>query len=329
MEKNSLRIGSLEAKRGEKIFGFVDVRDNFGTICQLPVGIINGAEEGPPLLFTAGVHGCEYTGIEGVTRIYKETKPEGLKGTLIVITCMNLPAFRMRTPVVVPYDNKNLNRSFPGSGAGSAAEVIAHVVMKEFLPKVDFVVDCHSGDIGKRLFPIPVCNQTNDERINKKSKEMANAFGLDYCMIIDRRSGDDGSWVAQANKAGVPGIFAEIGYDGRYDESDIVIYVRGLKNVMKYLGMIPGKIERESNKAQTTYLESEIQIKTGSTGIFNPLVQLKERISRGQIVAEIRDLKGDVIEQIKSPEGGLLLMTMTKRIVNNGDTLFHILKLEE
>jgi hypothetical protein len=45
----SVKIENLEAKKGEKVFGFVDVKDNFGTIAQLPVGIIKGTEEGPVL----------------------------------------------------------------------------------------------------------------------------------------------------------------------------------------------------------------------------------------------------------------------------------------
>jgi hypothetical protein len=326
LKKNSIRIENLEAQVGEKIFGFVDVQDSLGTISQLPVGIVNGTEEGPTLLITAGVHACEYPGIEGVIRVYRETKPKGLKGILIAITCMNLSALRMRTPYFVPFDSKDLNRSFPGSATGSPAEVIAHVVMKEFLPKVDYLVDCHGGDIGEKLFPMTIYNKTDDERISEECKELANAFGLDYCWCSDVRSEDDDKFISKANKAGVPSILAEAGSDGRYEEIDIETHVRGVKNVMKYLGMILGEIERESDKPRTTYYESIIAIKSGATGIFNSLVEPREKISRGQIAAEIKNLKGDVIEQVRSEEEGLLLMTYTKRIVNSGDKLFLLFK---
>lgn len=329
MKKDSVGIKNLEARPGEKAFAFIDVNDTFGTISQLPVGIVSGTQEGPTLLVTAGVHACEYTGIEAVTRLYKETQPKGLKGNLIAITCMNIPALRMRMPFVVPFDNKNLNRVFPGSPTGSASEVIAHTVMKEFLPKADYVVDCHAGDIGEKLFPMTICNQTNDENISEQSKQLANASGLDYSYFSDVRSGGDGNWVTEANKAGVPSIVAEVGYDGRYPESDIIIHVKVVNNIMRHLGMIPGAVERESARAQTAYFSSLIPVKTTSTGIFDALVDIKETIARDQIVAEIKDLKGDVVEQIRSPEDGVLLMVIPKRIVNSGDSIFYLCKPEE
>jgi hypothetical protein len=329
MKKEVIKILHLEAKVGEKVFGFVDVRDHFGTISPLPTGLINGTEEGPTLLVTAGVHACEYAGIEGVIRFYRETGPRGLKGNVIVITCMNLPALRLRTPFLVPFDNKNLNRVFPGHPDGSPAEVIAHTVMKEFLPKANYVVDCHCGDIGEKLFPMTICNQTNDEEVSKKGRGLANAFGLDYSYCRNVTKGGDGNWITEANKAGVPAIVAEAGYDGLYEEGDIAIHLRGLKNVLKYLDMIPGKIERESDRTETTYIRSLFIVKTNSTGMFHPKVEIRTKISIGQVLAEIKDIKGDVIEEIKSPENGILLTIMTKRVVNCGDSVMNAFKMDQ
>ena len=337
MNENTVQIGGLGAAVGKKVFGFVDVKDTLGIISQLPVGIINGADEGPTLLITAGVHGCEYDGIEGATRIYKTTEPKGLRGTLIIITCMNLPAFRMRTQYEVPFDKKNLNWSFPGSPTGSAAEVIADVVMKEFLPKADYVVDCHGGDLDELFCPITMCTETDDEKVSEKSKELANAFGLDRFFYDDATSRVDtsagpslttfeGSWVTAANKAGVPAICAEAGCDGRFEERDIAVHVRGLKNIMKHLGMIPGTVERESDFGQTKYFRSIITIMVQSTGIFNPLVAPGEEVSKSKVLAEIRDLRGDIVDHVESSEEGVVLTIMTKRVVVNGDTLFYVLK---
>jgi hypothetical protein len=328
MKKEVIKIVNLEAKIGEKVFGFIDVKDTFGTISQLPVGIINGREEGPTLLITAGVHACEYAAIEGVIRLYRETEPKRMIGNVIVITCMNLPALRLRTPFLVPFDNKNLNRSFPGSPNGSPAEVIAYVVMKEFLPKANYVVDCHCGDVGEKLFPMTISNQTNSEEISRKSKELAYATGLDYSCYSNVTKGGDGNWITEANKAGFPAIVVEAGYDGLYEERDIAIHLKVLKNIMKHLGMIAGKIERESDRTETTYISSLFMIKTNTTGIFHPEIEIRSRISKGLVLAEIRDLKGDVIEEIKSPENGILLTIMTKRVVNCGDSVMNAFKLD-
>jgi predicted deacylase len=102
--------------------------------------------------------------------------------------------------------------------------------------------------------------------------------------------------------------------------------LRGLKNVMKHLGMIPGTIERESGQTQTTYFRSIFQIRAECTGIFEPRVETRAKISTGQSIAEIKDLKGDTIEQVISTEEGLVLQIVTKRFVNNGDRLFLLLR---
>jgi len=295
----------------------------------LPTGIINGTEEGPTLLVTAGVHACEYAGIEGVIRFYRETEPRGLKGNVIVITCMNLPALRLRTPFLVPFDNKNLNRVFPGRPDGSPAEVIAHTVMKEFLPKANYVVDCHCGDIGEKLFPMTICNQVNDEEVTKKGRGLAYATGLDYSYSSNATKGGDGNWITEANKAGVPAIVVEAGYDGLYGEEEIAIHVKVLRNIMKYLGMVSGKVERESDRTETTYISSLFMVKTNTTGIFHPKTEIRTKIRKGQVLAEIKDLKGDVIEEVKSPENGILLTIMTKRVVNCGDSVMNAFKLDE
>jgi predicted deacylase len=332
-----VQIVGLKGRPGEKVFGFVDVRDTFGTISQLPVGIINGLGDGPILLTTAGVHGCEYDGIEAATRIYRTAESESLKGTLIIITCMNLPAFRMRTQYEFPFDKKNLNWSFPGSPTGSSAEVIAEVVMREFLPKADYVVDCHGGDLGEVFCPMTICTKTDDPKVSEKSKELANAFGLDHSFYDDATSRVDTrdepsfttferSWVTAANRAGVPAICAEAGCDGRCEERDVAVHVRGLQNVMKHLGMIPGPIERESLQSSTTYYRSIITVTAEATGVFSPLVAPAQDIRKGQPLAEIRDLKGDPVDHVRSPEEGVVLTIMTRRAVANGDTLFYLLK---
>ncbi len=49
-----------------------------------------------------------------------------LRGSVRVVPVLNLPAFRARSPFVVPEDGKNLNRCFPGDPAGTLADRLAH-----------------------------------------------------------------------------------------------------------------------------------------------------------------------------------------------------------
>ena len=330
--KDMIIIDGLTVKKGDKGFAFLEVKDKFGYVTELPTGIINGIEVGPVLLVTAGLHGCEYDGIEAATRLYKELSTDALHGGLVIITCMNLPSLRMRTPFVVPLDNRNLNYSFPGRQNGSAAEVIAYTIQTNFLPVADYMIDCHGGDIGEAFLPITMAVQTDDEKVSLRSKELAGWFGLDYSYYDDARAGAhasdppgprfDGSWLFEANKAGIPAIASEAGCDGQCKEQDVLIHMKGVRNVMRHLRMISDAIEKIGLNVRTSYFRSMFVVKAFSPGIFYPRVKLGSRIANGDILAELRDLKGDLIEEVKAPDNGVVFQVNTRRFVNSGERLY-------
>ena len=46
---------------------------------------------------------------------------------------------------IIPEDGYNLNHDYPGKENGSVGERIAWYFMTELFPKVDFILDFHSG----------------------------------------------------------------------------------------------------------------------------------------------------------------------------------------
>ena len=98
--------------------------------------------------------------------------------------------------------------------------------------------------------------------------------------------------------------------------------------IYHYLDMIPGTIERESDRERTAYFRSVVTIKSQLTGIFYPLVRPGNVVSPGQPLAEIKDLKGDRIGEALSTAEGIVLTILTKRFVNSGDSLFYLLSGE-
>ena len=96
----------------------VDLGDH-GVLSIPYVNVVGEAGEGPHLTVIAGVHGTEYTSIAAARALLAELRPAELSGTVTVAPLINLPAFWARTPFVVPFDGKNLNRSFPGDPAAA------------------------------------------------------------------------------------------------------------------------------------------------------------------------------------------------------------------
>ena len=111
--KNSVTFGGITVASGEKVSQYVTVT---GTDYKFPITIINGKEDGKIILASAGIHGCEYPGIQAMVELSKEIDPADVSGVVILMHCINISGFEERQTYVVPDDpeRKNLNRLFPG-----------------------------------------------------------------------------------------------------------------------------------------------------------------------------------------------------------------------
>lgn len=117
-------------------------RSAYGWIPVPIVSIRNGS--GPVVLVMAGNHGDEYEGQIVVSRIVREIDAPHVRGQLIFLPMANFPAADAGTRVS-PIDGGNLNRSFPGDPAGAPTAVIADYIEHTLLPRVQYLIDLHSG----------------------------------------------------------------------------------------------------------------------------------------------------------------------------------------
>ncbi len=138
MEKN-LSIGTLAAAPGEKVQGLLPIPH---TEIEVPVTLINGAGSGKTVLITSGIHSCEYVGIEAAIQLAGELEPESLSGRLILIHPVNVRGFESRYPTLMPQDNKNLNRVFPGTREGTLADPIVDFLSTAFIPRLISTLTC-------------------------------------------------------------------------------------------------------------------------------------------------------------------------------------------
>lgn len=77
--------------------------------------VICGCRPGKTLVVTAGVHGCEYVGIETLNQLKKELNPAALSGRVILLPLVNPEGFYHGSKQTIPADGQNLNRMFPAN----------------------------------------------------------------------------------------------------------------------------------------------------------------------------------------------------------------------
>ena len=184
----------------------------------------------------AGVHGCEYASMAGLRIWARSLAGRELRGRVLAVPVLNLPAFRARTPFVVPDDGKNLNRCFPGNATGSLAERLAYDTFTKIITGSDVLIDMHAGDMVEALQPFALYDAGPGEA---RAREVASAYGLGY--VIRQEPGPDravaGTSSAAAAEIGIPAIIAEAGGCGLVERPAVEAHVRGLNRVLALLGM--------------------------------------------------------------------------------------------
>src|SRR6266705_3292907 len=256
---------------------------------QVPLIEITGSADGPQLTVLAGVHGCEYASIAGVRQWARSLEERELRGRVVAVPVLNLPAFRARSPFVVPDDGKNLNRCFPGDPAGTLADRLAHAAFTQLIAGSDALVDVHAGDMVEALEPFALYDSGPEEA---RARELATAYGLGY--VIRQEPGPDravgGSTSAAAAAAGIPAIIAEAGGCGLVERAAVHAHVRGLDRVLAALGMTgPATPDGSPGPA---HLRRFLWVRCADEGWWEPTVGPGEPVAQGQVLGTVSSLDG-------------------------------------
>jgi predicted deacylase len=319
---DAFELGTMRAGRGEKISGFLDVPaggDDDAT--RIPVTVVHGARPGGVLALIAGTHGSEYPPILALQRLRSDIDPAALAGTLILVHIANMPSFLGRTVYYGPADGVNLNRAYPGRVDGTQSERIAHVITSAVIARADFVADLHCGDANEALRPYSYWMRTGDEDVDRASRELAVAFGVDWIVIDDGRPRDPAASVFTANTAltrGIPAITTETGELGSVDERWVTMAERGAWNLLRHLGMVE---DGSSEMRPVTWLAPTEVLRSPETGMFRAAVRPGDEVAEGALLGPLQDWFGDPVREIRAPFAGLVIYVVATPPVTAGEPL--------
>ncbi len=316
-----MRIRDIVANPGQKVNGFIQIGQTPSGPIQFPLVIINGKQPGPVLCLTAGVHATEYPPIDALMRLIAELKPNALRGTVLAVPVVSLAMFASRTGFVSPLDGLNLNKIAPGKPDGTSSEILAHVLLNEVIRKAQYHIDLHGGDFGEILLPFAGYPLTGKPELDREGEAVARVFTPQLISLATETgaiSPFPGSLVYEATRRGIVSILAEAGGNGTLEEADVRIHLDGIRNVMRYLGMIDGEPRVAANLLTAT---DRFVTRATQPGLLRLKVRIGEQVAVGQDVAEIVNLFGETVEVIRMARPGIAGLIWGHKVVSTGDPI--------
>lgn len=307
-----IRINGEEVRTGEDKQVHISIaRLPTYTNIDLTVRVIRAEQDGPVVLLSGGLHGDEINGIEIVRRLISKDHLQLSSGTIIAVPLMNVYGF-IQNVRGVP-DGKDINRSFPGTKNGSLAMLVAHTIVKEIIPIINYGIDFHTGGASRANYPQIRCvfDLKND-------LELAKAFAPPVILhsgLIDK------SFRKSASKNGKQILVYETGESMRFDEEGIGIAIRGTQRFLHHIGMRKSSPQPQSKP--TIYRKSS-WVRAKYAGIFNPKIKLGDTIKPRQILGKITDPYGNESFNISARLDGKVIGLNNSPVVHKGDALMHI-----
>lgn len=286
------------------------------TPIQIPVIVSHAKERGPTLLLMAGTHGDEVNGVEIIRRMIKSKWHKPTRGTVICLPVFNIFGF-LNCSREFP-DGRDLNRVFPGSNKGSSASQFAHIFMKDIAPAADVVLDFHTGGAQRYNFP-----QTRCDFSNLKAKELCTIFSAPFMIHSKVIPKSIRNSLTKLNK---PYVLFEGGKSNHIDEFVVQTAINGINRVMFHLNMTERACEEETDRKYE--IKESKWVRANRSGMLNLVIENGTIVEKGTILAKIADPFGKVERTVKAPFDGIVFNVNEIPLVNKGDALFNIGKIE-
>lgn len=289
----------------------------------VPIAVLNNGK-GRTALVTAGNHGDEYPGQIAILRLMRELQAEQVRGRIILIPALNLPAARAGTRLS-PLDGKNLNRCFPGRADGTVTEMIAHYLTTVLFPLADIVIDIHTGGRSMDFYPCATMHLVADRTQRRQMIEGTLAWNADYAFMYADVAGT-GLLPVEAENQGKIVVTTEMG-GGEPVSADVHRLTQsGLRNVLIHFGLLTEEKQTRAalGKPPTRWLQAlnrDDYRFAPESGVFESLVALGAELQAGQPVGQIHFLERPDREPVvvEAPSPGVLLALRGPALVAQGD----------
>lgn len=274
-----------------------------------------GDGEGTTVACVAGLHGTELTGVHALNIVAQTLGMLRVKGRVHILPIVNAFGVDQGTKRW-PFDDRDVNRAFPGDPGGAPVERIAHALLEA--TSADVCVDVHSGS--------RVVHELPQVRVPLSGPELGHARAMELPMVW-RRAGDRleatglvGAW----REAGRAALHVVGGSAARLDVGDARTLADGILRLLTSVGCIreitdPGASRVDTTSAGVAYHYS------GCGGFWVPEVQVGEVVGPGHLLGAVTEVVGGRrLEQVRADRAGVVATMRCYPIVHARELLARV-----
>jgi len=303
----TFRFGDVSAAPGEIGRGFlggVEMAD--GSRSSVPLLVANGAQDGPTLVVLAAVHGTEVCGTAIIHQLMRNLDLSKLRGRLATVPAAN-PLAMAQGKYTAWVDGQNLSATWvAASKEGGTTQRLAAAIWP-LIESADCVIDIHGNPMPAMAFTLA------SKSAGEETFRLARSFGVTMIKQPAPALYSRGMREILADK-GIPVFCAEFAGDIYYWDSIADIGERGLRNVMKTLGMLDGEPEAHPD---LPVLDGDFEYFTRMQSNRGGLVRFTAppgtRLAEGDVAMEVYSVLGELVEEIRMPCDGYCWSFATER----------------
>lgn len=285
--------------------------DGMGQPIWVPVMVFRGEKPGPVFGITAALHGNEVNGIPVIHQLFQKLD-RNLRGTVVAVPVVNVPGYNARTRTFT--DGVDLNTIMPGKADGTDSEIYAHRLSERLIRHFNFLVDLHTASFG-RINSLYVRADLSDEMTAKMAY-------LQRPQIILQNQPSDGTLRGHAMDLGIPAITVEIGNPHLFQPEFIRLSLSGLRAVLSEVGMV--RKRHRSPGPPPVLCRSSNWIYADRGGILEVFPNVKDEVEKGQVIARITTVFGEVVREYRAPYDGIVIGKSVEPVGQSGARILHL-----
>jgi N-alpha-acetyl-L-2,4-diaminobutyrate deacetylase len=266
-------------------------------LLPLTVWVGPEAEPGRGLVAFGSNHGNEYEGPMALKHLMGEIQIEKVRGRIILIPVLNVPAFRSGTRESRDEDGVNLNRAFvDGAGVTPALAGITHRIaafVRSFIwPRVHTVLDLHSGGDVARFALCASYHPLDDPVQAAQVEQTARWFGTPCLMVYQNAT--PGLLPSEAERLGKITVGTELGWGRAVNVDGVRFGKHGVLAAAIHQGQLHGEIEpighhKDGTQRTLEMVDRDCFSVAPFDGHYEPLVECGTAVRRGETVGLLHD----------------------------------------